>query len=108
MPKMQTRHEELYYLQNQGQGDWMNMDEIKRVFDERYTNWNVYFEQSGIATWISMNDGNHFFEIQIAPNMGVGVTDRRNVSEIDFSGHDVAFDSLNEALEYVDKIVDEL
>lgn len=85
----------------------MKMDEIKKVFNERYPHWNVYFDQSGIATWVSMNDGNHFFEIQIVPNMGVGVTDRRNVAEIDFGGHDESFDSLDKALEFIDRKVAE-
>ncbi|MDG0790938.1 hypothetical protein OMP38_08720 [Cohnella ginsengisoli] len=77
------------------------MDEIKRLIEERFSHWNVYFDQSGKANWVSMNDGNHFFEIEIVPNVGVGVTDRRNVAEIDFSGHDEAFETLNEALEYI-------
>ncbi|MFC3803191.1 hypothetical protein [Cohnella sp. GCM10012308] len=83
----------------------MEMEEIKRLFDERYSRWNVYYDQFGIATWISMNDGNDFFEIQIVPHVGVGVTDRRNLEEIDFSGHDVAFQSLSEAFDYIDQKV---
>ncbi|MDG0814222.1 hypothetical protein [Cohnella rhizosphaerae] len=84
------------------------MDEIKRIFNERFSSWNIYFEQYGIATWVRMNDGNtHFFEVEIVPNEGVGVSVGRFVEEVDFSGHDVAFDSLNEALEFIDRKVAE-
>ncbi len=86
----------------------MIIDELKKVIHDRYSNWNVYFEESGVAIWISMNDGeSHFFEIQVTPNDGVGVSIRRDVEELDFSGHDEAFNSLDEALDYVDRQVRE-
>lgn len=81
------------------------MKELERLFNERFPHWKVYYDQSGIATWVSMNDGNYYFEIEIVPHMGVGVTDRRNLEEIDFSGHDEAFQSIREALDYIDRKV---
>ncbi|MFD2328618.1 hypothetical protein ACFSR7_05095 [Cohnella sp. GCM10020058] len=83
----------------------MEMEEIKRLFDDRFSHWNVYFDESGIATWVSMNNGNDFFEIQIVTHVGVGVSYRRNIEEIKFSGHDEAFRSLREALDYIERKV---
>ncbi|WP_020620882.1 hypothetical protein [Paenibacillus daejeonensis] len=67
----------------------MRIEDIKTIFSSRYPYWNVYYEESGKAIWISMNDGGiHFFEIQVTPDEGVGLSVRPNRDEIHFAGHD--------------------
>lgn len=61
----------------------MELYSIQQLITRRYPNWNV-------------------FEIQITENEGVGITKRREVDLIDFSGHDEAFNTLEETLEYLD------
>ncbi|MCD1258181.1 hypothetical protein B5M42_004920 [Paenibacillus athensensis] len=83
----------------------MGIDEVKQIFNNRYSQLNIYFEQSGIAIWVSMNDGeSNYVEVQVTPNQGVGVSKIQYVEEIDFGGHDEVFNSLDEALNYLDQI----
>jgi|GEM_PF-3118584 len=84
----------------------MKIEDVKKIFSSRYPQWNVYYEESGKAIWISINDGDiHFFEIQVTPDQGVGVSVKRNSEELDFAGHDEVFDSLDKALNYVDEML---
>ncbi|OPH48471.1 hypothetical protein BC351_08360 [Paenibacillus ferrarius] len=82
----------------------MTIDEIRELLTNRYPHWNIYLGQSGVAIWIDMNDGDtNFFIIQVTPKDGVGISLRREVDGLDFSGHDRAFKYLDEALDYMDK-----
>lgn len=77
---------------------------MQTILQNRYPTWNIYLEPFGEALWISMNDGKlNYFEIQITPTMGVGITRRNWDLSIDFSGHDEAFNSLEETLDYLDR-----
>ncbi|MCU6793524.1 hypothetical protein OB236_15575 [Paenibacillus sp. WQ 127069] len=87
--------------------DSMEIDEIKGILTRRYPHWNLYFDKYGVAVWISMNDGkSNYFEIQVTPKNGVGMSTRKEIDGLDFGGHDEAFNSLYEALDYMDNIVD--
>ncbi|MBB3073509.1 hypothetical protein FHS14_006568 [Paenibacillus baekrokdamisoli] len=81
----------------------MEVNKIKECITQRYPKWNVYIEPSGRSVWVSMNDGGiNFFEVEVREE-GVGITRRREVEEIDFSGHDEAFKDLEETFIYIDK-----
>ncbi|MBD0380990.1 hypothetical protein [Paenibacillus sedimenti] len=82
----------------------MELNSIQQLITRRYPNWNVYWEISGKCIWVSMNDKHrNFFEIQVTEDEGVGITRRREDDLINFSGHDEAFNTLEETLEYLDK-----
>lgn len=88
---------------NQG-GCRLEASNLQTILQNRYPTWNIYLEPFGEALWISMNDGKlNYFEIQITPTMGVGITRRNWDLSIDFSGHDEAFNSLEETLDYLDR-----
>jgi hypothetical protein len=89
-------------------GEFMDYDKIKELVKSRFLDWDISFEKSGITLWISLNDGKlNYFEIQVVPGIGVGLTNRKNINPLDisFNGHDLAFDSIEEALDYLDKLV---
>ncbi|MCR2804269.1 hypothetical protein [Paenibacillus soyae] len=82
----------------------MEINELKENLKSRYPTWNIYYEQSGECIWVSMNDSDlNYIELQVTSNEGVGITRRTDNPGIDFSGHDEKFNSLKEALEYLDR-----
>ncbi|MDQ0899403.1 MULTISPECIES: hypothetical protein [unclassified Paenibacillus] len=80
----------------------MNINEIRDLVKRRYPLWNIYLSQSGVAIWINMNDGYNSFILQVTPKDGVGISKWKESEGLDFSGHDESFNSLNEALDYMD------
>ncbi|BBH20436.1 hypothetical protein Back11_17810 [Paenibacillus baekrokdamisoli] len=77
---------------------------MKELLLNRYPSWNIYLEPSGECIWVSVNDNHlNYFEIQVTNNDGVGITRRKVTIGIDFSGHDEAFKSLEETLNYLDR-----
>lgn len=58
----------------------------------------------GIFIWIDLDDGNlNSFVIQVTPNDGIGITNKKGLHPMDISiGHDDAFFSLDEVLDYMD------
>ncbi|CAN7489341.1 hypothetical protein LJR153_003396 [Paenibacillus sp. LjRoot153] len=86
----------------------MDYDKIKELLKNRFVNWEIYYEKSGVSFWISLNDGKlNYFEIQIVPGIGVGLTNRKNILPFDISsnGHDIAFDTIEEAVDYLDMLI---
>jgi len=82
----------------------VELNKLKEFLQSRYPGWNIYFEPSGECVWISMNDNHlNYFEIQVTNNDGVGITRSKGIIGINYSGHDEAFNSLEETLEYLDR-----
>lgn len=64
----------------------MDYDKIKELVKNRFLDWEISFEKSGITLWISLNDGKlNNFEIQVVPGIGVGLTNRKNIDPLDIS-----------------------
>lgn len=86
-------------------GDFVEYDKFKELLEKRFPEWNIYYDYSGASFWISLNDGkSSYYEIQIVLGTGVGLTNRKNILPLDIStGHDEAFDTLEEALDYIDE-----
>ncbi|MDQ0887893.1 hypothetical protein QFZ81_002981 [Paenibacillus sp. V4I9] len=86
----------------------VDYDKIKELIKNRFLGWDIYYEKSGVTYWISLNDGKlNYFEIQVVPGIGVGLTNRKNILPLDISinSHDVAFDTIEEAVNYLDMII---
>ena len=81
----------------------MDIDEFVDVLRHRYLGQHVGKEESGAATWINVlaADGSGF-NVEVVPGKGVGVS-ARVPHEYDPSvSHDRGFDTLPEALEYIE------
>ncbi|NOV01173.1 hypothetical protein [Paenibacillus planticolens] len=86
----------------------MDYDKIKELLINRFVGWDIYYEKSGVTFWLSLNDGKlNYFEIQIVPGVGVGLTNRKNIlsNDISMNSHDVAFDTFDEAVDYLDMLI---
>lgn len=78
--------------------------ELKKYLNTRFPNWNLSIQNSGVATWINLDDGNLFFLIQMTPSEGVGVSVVDKLHEVDMSGHDEVFDNIEKAVIYMENI----
>lgn len=83
----------------------MDDAELKKRLISRFPNWNLSIRKSGVATWINLGDGNIFFNIQVTPSDGVGVSVINNNHAIDMSGHDEVFDDFETAVNYIEGVI---
>lgn len=85
----------------------INTVDLKNDLIIRYPGCKIYVEKMGISVWIGItSEVPQYFDIQITPQDGIGVTYRTQLATtIDFDGHDIVFDHMEQALEYVDKII---
>lgn len=68
------------------EGEFVDYDKIKELVKSRFLGWDIYYEKSGITFWISLNDGRlNYFEIQVVPSIGVGLTNRKDILPLDIS-----------------------
>ncbi|WP_444997552.1 hypothetical protein [Aliikangiella sp. IMCC44359] len=83
----------------------INNSELKKKLTSRFPDWNLSFQESGVAIWIDFNDGNLFFDIQVTPSDGIGVSVVNNDYDIDMSGHDEVFENIDEVVNYLEERV---
>lgn len=82
----------------------MTGDDIKARFQSCHPEWEVFTNQYG-RYWLVdiVISGEHEFVLEVAPTEEVGLTDRKNLLDVDFSGHDVAFPDLDSAIAFIEK-----
>lgn len=72
--------------------------EIKRLFPAA----KIGATQSGVCTWVGVDDISHPFTVQITSDDGIGVSEVNYLLSIDFSGHDEVFENLDLALRFIE------
>ena len=80
----------------------MESDALKATILKDHPEWSVNVQESARAYWIEVSTGRKNFSMQFVPGLGIGVSERREDDlTIDFSGHDIQFSTLNEAIAFV-------
>ena len=82
-----------------------NCTNLEQKLASKFPNWNLSIQKSGAATWVNLNDGNHFFNIQVTPLEGVGVSIIDKACDIDMSGHNEVFDDIDQAVNYLEGVI---
>ncbi len=79
--------------------------DLEKNLASKFPNWNFSVQKTGAATWVNLNDGNHFFNIQVTPSEGVGVSIINKGYGIDMSGHDEVFDDIDQVVNYIERVI---
>jgi hypothetical protein len=85
----------------------IDAESIKRKILGRHEDWTVNVQNSGKVCWVNIiTPSRKVFIIEMHPDLGIGVSERLpRQADVDFSGHDEAFDNLEEAIAYIENNV---
>lgn len=80
---------------------------IKQAIENKNPQWKHNINQYGTAFWVDiLIPKNYSFTLQVTPTEGIGVTNTsKRTDEIDFGGHDEVFADINQALNYIERII---